>query len=568
MRKDQCGECTEKRQLELIQRLGRVGYWEYDATTATMVLPAASQQLLRNMTGSAREPVLSLLDALSEPERRRFQSALDQAHAKRLAFNLELKVSDGTPEAAYLLVRGAPLSDGDGPQGIAGTFQDITQSKRIENEREQVITQMQALLDALPQGVSVIDRDLRLILWNRRFFEILDFPQSLVYRYARFEDLILYNAMRGEYGPGDPTELVQDIVDRARAFLPHRFERNQTGGGTVLVEGMPFTFGGAVSGFVTTYSDITERKHTEEQLTRQRDVMKTIIDNFPGAISLFDGDLRMAACNEQFRTLLDLPAHLFDKPEVYFEDFIRFNAQRGEYGPGDVDQLTAARLETARNFQAHHIERARPDGKWLEVTGTPIPSGGFVTSYIDITERKKVEERIRVLALQDALTGLPNRLSLNEQLEQALQRAQGTGHRFAVLFMDLDGFKKVNDSCGHDVGDALLVWVARRLRELVRESDVVARLGGDEFVVLLHDITGEDMVAAVADKMVRTLGAPCVLDSHTVQVGASIGIAVYPGHGDSRESLLKAADQAMYAVKTHGKRGLRFSGTAPSPADE
>jgi len=560
MLENRCNDCAEKRQLELIQRVGRVGYWEYDPATRAMVLPLASQQLLRSVVGSEREPCQSLLEALSEPERRRLHSALDQAHARRLPFNLELRLSDGTPEPAHLVVRGAPLSANDGAPSLAGTFQDITQSKRIENEREQVITQMQALLDALPQGVSVMDRDLRLILWNRRFFEILGLPQSLVYRYARFEDLILYNAMRGEYGPGDPQEQVQDFVARARAFQPHRFERHQTGGGTLLVEGSPFTFGGEVSGFVTTYSDITERKRTEEQLTRQRDVMKTIIDNFPGAISLFDGDLRMAACNEQFRILLDLPPHLFEKSDVHFEDFIRFNAQRGEYGPGDVDQLTAARLETARNFQSHHIERARPGGKWLEITGTSIPSGGFVTSYIDITERKKAEERIRVLALQDTLTGLPNRLNLNEQLEQALQRAQTGEPGFAVLFLDLDGFKKVNDSCGHDVGDALLVRVAQTLRTVVRQTDVVARLGGDEFVVLLHDTTDDATVVALADQIVQGIGEPCVLLGHAVQVGASIGIAVHPRDGVTREGLLKAADQAMYGVKSHGKGGYRFRG--------
>ncbi|MBK6568184.1 PAS-domain containing protein [Candidatus Aalborgicola defluviihabitans] len=562
MQQDPCQDCIEKRQLELIQRVGRVGYWEYDAQSQSMALPETSQELLHSMVGGSHDKCHSLMKVLPQAERRRLLAALDQAHAKRLAFNLEITLSNGTPKPAHMVVRGAPLTGRGGIVGIAGTFQDITQSKHIESEREEVITQMQALLDALPQGVSVIDRELKLILWNRRFFEILGLPQNMVYRYASFENLLLYNAMRGEYGPGDPQQHVKDLVDRARAFQPHRFERPQTGGRTVLVEGFPFRFGGEVSGFVTTYTDITERKQTEDQLTRQRDVMKTVIDNFPGAISLFDADLRMAACNAQFKTLLELPAQLFEKPDVHFEDLIRFNAQRGEYGPGDVETLTAASMARARNFQAHHIERARPGGTWLEVTGTVIPSGGFVTSYIDITERKQAEERIRVLALQDALTGLPNRLSLNEQLEQALQRAQANGSEFAVLFMDLDGFKKVNDQCGHDVGDALLVRVAHLLRETVRQTDVVARLGGDEFILLLHDIAGTGMVVSLADKIVASIGAPTTLNGLPVQVGASIGIAIYPQHGLTREMLLKAADQAMYVVKTHGKSGHRLAGAA------
>ena len=424
---------------------------------------------------------------------------------------------------------------------------------------EDVSPHFQSLLDLLPQGVSVIDKDLRLVLWNRRFQEILDFPQGLVHRDARFEGLIRFNAQRGEYGPGDPEQQVQGQIALARQFEPHRFERRLSTGGTVQIEGIPFRSGGEIAGFVTIYTDVSEGKKTEDQLLRQRDVMKTIIDNFPGAITLFDADLKMAAYNEQFKSLLELPGHLFEKADIHFEDFIRFNAQRGEYGAGDVEELTAKITERARNFTAHQIERPRPGGQWLEVRGTPIPSGGFVTSYIDITERKKSEERIRVLALQDALTGLPNRLHLNDQVELALERAAANERRFALLFLDLDGFKKVNDQHGHDIGDVLLVHVAQVLKRSVRETDVVARLGGDEFVVLLHDVTDEPMIAAIASKVVQGISETCTLQGLEIRIGASVGIAIFPDHGTTREALLKAADHAMYAAKSAGKGNYRFS---------
>ena len=424
---------------------------------------------------------------------------------------------------------------------------------------EEVSPHFQALLDLLPQGVSVIDKDLRLVLWNRRFQEILDFPADLVRRYARFDDFIRYNAQRGEYGPGDAEKQVQAQIALARQFEPHRFERRLSTGGTVLVEGLPFQWGGEMAGFVTIYTDVSISKKTEDQLLRQRDVMKTIIDNFPGAISLFDTDLKMAACNEQFKSLLELPGHLFEKTDIHFEDFIRFNAQRGEYGPGDVEEMTAMITERARNFTAHQIERPRPGGQWLEVRGTPIPSGGFVTSYIDITERKKSEERIRVLALQDALTGLPNRLHLNDQVELAVQRCAANERRFALLFLDLDGFKMVNDRHGHDIGDVLLVHVAQVLKCAVRETDVVARLGGDEFVVLLHDVCDETMIAAIAAKVVQGIGEACTLQGIEIHIGASAGIAIFPDHGTTREALLKTADHAMYAAKSAGKGNYRFS---------
>jgi len=242
------------------------------------------------------------------------------------------------------------------------------------------------------QGVSVIDQDLRLMLWNRRFYEILGFPPSMVFKGARFEDFIRFNARRGEYGPGDPEQQVQSIVARAGQFLPHKFERDVSDGRRLVVEGFPFQCLGAIAGFVTTYTDITEQRNTEAQLTRQRDVMHTVINNFPGGISLCDTDLKFTTYNDQFRELLDFPVSLFAKGWVDFSELARFNANRGEYGPGDVEEQVQAVVARARNFQAHDIERLRPNGVWLEIRGTPIPSGGFVTSYINITERKQAAE--------------------------------------------------------------------------------------------------------------------------------------------------------------------------------
>jgi diguanylate cyclase (GGDEF)-like protein len=330
----------------------------------------------------------------------------------------------------------------------------------------------------------------------------------------------------------------------------------------LLVDGYPFRFGGRVAGFVTTYTDITERKRIEEQLSRQNDALRTIIDNFPGAVSVFDANLRLVTCNSQFSSLLELPPELIGREGARFEDFIRFNAQRGEYGDGDPEGYVASALERARNFQAHTLERTRPNGTVLEIIGRPLPTGGFVSIYIDITERKQAEERIRTMALTDALTGLPNRLKLNEALELALARHAATGFRFALLFLDLDGFKKVNDSLGHDAGDELLVEVARRLRDSVRETDAVVRLGGDEFIVLLRDIDCNETAQRIAGEIIARIAEPVPLRTATVEVGTSIGISFCPEHGEEREPLLKAADEAMYVAKADGRGVWRVAGQA------
>lgn len=534
------------RQLDLMQRVGRVGYWEFHPATGEFWLPPASLRLLAKITGRSAVTATTLFDVLPDGERERFREALRQAAEAALPLHQELRLAAG---AGHIDIAGEAIADADGAR-YAGTFQDISRIKDVEEEREEVINQLNALLGSLRVGVTVFDHDLHLIFWNDLVTDILGLPRGAVYKYARFEDLLLHPARRGEYGPGDPETLVRQRAELARRFEAHRFERPASGGRVLLVEGYPFTLSGEVMGFVTTYTDITAQKRIEEKLVHQNTVLSTIIDNFPGAVSLFDSNLHLAAHNEQFKHLLELPDELFETSQIYFEDLVRHNARRGEYGPGDVEEQVAAMVARARNPQPHKIERVRPNGQALEIRGMPLPDGGFVTAYIDITERKRAEERIRAMALQDTLTGLPNRLHLNEKIEMAIERA---ALPFALLFLDLDGFKRVNDSLGHDAGDELLVKVARALRAVLRETDVVARLGGDEFVVLLHDIEDSSIVDEIASQITNLIGVPFALTRGEARIGASVGIAIFPEDGATRETLLRAADEAMYEAKKSGR---------------
>ncbi|MBW7901917.1 MAG: PAS-domain containing protein [Rhodocyclaceae bacterium] len=551
-------EVPELEQLELIQRLGRIGYWEYAPATRAFTLPPHSLDLLSSLTGCSPTVVPRLRDVMVDAERRRFLDALEQAVRGRLALHLQLRLVSYRGQSATIVVKGVPV-ERDGDSRFAGTFHDITREKQVETEREEVLSQLHAVLGGLPVGVTVFDEDLCLLFWNDHIYDILGLPQGAVYKYVRFEDLIRYPAERGEYGPGDPDELIAQRAALARRFEAHRFERAARDGRTLLVDGYPFRFGGRISGFVTTYTDITEQKRSAEQIAHQHQVLKTIIDNFPGGISLFDGSLRLVASNAPFQTLLDFPDALMQRETVCFEDLVRFNIARGEYGPGDPQEQIAVFMARARDPQLHKMERTRPNGRTLEIIGAPIPDGGFVTIYIDVTERKRSEEQVRNMALQDALTRLPNRLNLNEQIERALAPRAGHAETFALLFLDLDGFKGVNDSLGHDAGDALLTQVAGRLRETVRETDTVARLGGDEFVVLLRDADGDETAPRIAEAIIARLAEPFALDATTARIGTSIGIAVHPRHGAHREALLKAADEAMYRAKAAGRGTWRMA---------
>jgi diguanylate cyclase (GGDEF)-like protein/PAS domain S-box-containing protein len=201
----------------------------------------------------------------------------------------------------------------------------------------------------------------------------------------------------------------------------------------------------------------------------------------------------------------------------------------------------------------------RPD--WVSLAAITEDSGRiveYVALLTDITARKRDEERIRWHANFDALTELPNRQSFLTALAQSLERAQGNGWHTALLFLDLDRFKEVNDGKGHAVGDKLLQMVAKRLRRAVRETDTVGRLGGDEFTVLLERLAKVEDVTQVCQKLIETLGQPFRLDDQEIFIGVSIGVAIFPNDAVDCSDLLKRADQAMYRAKAAGRNQYRF----------
>jgi len=182
----------------------------------------------------------------------------------------------------------------------------------------------------------------------------------------------------------------------------------------------------------------------------------------------------------------------------------------------------------------------------------------YIAMFSDITERRASFDRIQYLAHYDALTQLANRVLLNDHIEMAIVGAKRTHAKFAVIFMDLDRFKIVNDQLGHHIGDLLLQAVAERLRSCIRESDTVARLGGDEFVILLNNINDEKDAAGVAQKVIDQIGNVFEISGHEVSIGTSIGISIFPKHGADRQTLLKQADAAMYLAKEKGRNNFQF----------
>jgi diguanylate cyclase (GGDEF)-like protein/PAS domain S-box-containing protein len=296
---------------------------------------------------------------------------------------------------------------------------------------------------------------------------------------------------------------------------------------------------------------VIERKRTENELHIAASVHQAISE----AITVTDADNRIIAINPAFTQVTGYAAH----------EAIGKNSNLLKSGRHDLPfyQEMWQALETTGHWQGE-IWNRRKSGElypeWLSINTIRDANGQVlrrIAMFSDITEKKRTEETIWRQANYDSLTDLPNRRLFRDRLEQEVLKAQRASLFVALLFIDLDRFKEVNDTLGHHTGDLLLVEAARRICECVRTTDTVARLGGDEFTVIMSELADTDRVGEVAQAMLQSLAAPFELDGESVYVSASIGITIFPSDADNVESLLKNADQAMYAAKEHGRN--RFS---------
>jgi diguanylate cyclase (GGDEF)-like protein/PAS domain S-box-containing protein len=298
-------------------------------------------------------------------------------------------------------------------------------------------------------------------------------------------------------------------------------------------------------------TEITERKHAEAQTRLAASVFHSIAE----AIVITDADSRIISTNPAFTAMTGFTsAEVLGKtPKV-----LKSDRQDAEFYAGLWNDLLTLGQWQGEIWNRHKNGSAFLAWQTIKSIKGDDDSLRYVSVFSDITELHRKDEHIRHQAYHDALTDLPNRLLLEDRLGHAIEVGRRDERRVALMFLDLDRFKVVNDSLGHDVGDLLLKQVAERLRGLLRRSDTVARLGGDEFIVVLSDIGSPGEVAEVADKIILSLVEPMTLKDHEVHIGASIGITIFPQDGDDVTSLMKGADTAMYQAKAAGRNTFRF----------
>jgi diguanylate cyclase (GGDEF)-like protein/PAS domain S-box-containing protein len=311
---------------------------------------------------------------------------------------------------------------------------------------------------------------------------------------------------------------------------------------------------GEIFGLLGTYEDITERKENEDAVRRSEERFRFMLENSPIAVRISNiATSQVVFANQRYAELIESksnqvkgvnPRQFYANPEVYDEV---------------IEQLGKGEQVTNRLIELH-IPASQIKTKWVLASYVLVEyqnESDVLGWFYDISDRKKMEEQVQHLAHYDALTDLPNRTLFSDRLHQALAIAKRDQSHLAVMFIDLDKFKPVNDTLGHDVGDLLLKSVAQRVQDCLRESDTVARIGGDEFIVLLPFIDTEQDALRVAEKIRFSLNQPFVLADHQLEISSSIGISIYPEHGTEERQLIKNADVAMYFAKSDGRDNVK-----------
>ena len=499
-----------------------------------------------------------------------------EEHPAMLALRTDASVRDAIvgvhrPDGALRWLKvNARVLDADATLGrtVISSFTDVT-AERLHRERlteaheetKRALSELGAYKTALDQHsiVAVTDRRGRITYVNDLFCEISGFSRDeLIGRTHRVVN-------SGAHPRAFFVEMWETIV-RGRSWRGEICNRTKDGRlywvDTTIV---PMRDGsGRIESFVSIRYDITERKRAEAAAEAEmakraaaEGLLRDVLDTIPDAVAAYDSDERLVLFNQAYKDFYALSAPAIVVGAL-FEDILRYGVEHGQYvdageTPESREAWLAKRLEIHRERPTERIVQPLGDGRWLQVRERRSASGHTVGVRTDITSLKQAEAAIKRHAEQDALTGLANRAVVNQRLRELLDGRRAADGIGAVVLLDLDHFKDINDTLGHDAGDALLREVARRLSSAVRQTDVVARLGGDEFALVLPGLTGAQDAHAIVAGIHESLRREIVIAGREFRPSGSIGVTLFPADGDTPADLFKNADIALYQAKARGR---------------
>jgi diguanylate cyclase (GGDEF)-like protein/PAS domain S-box-containing protein len=459
---------------------------------------------------------------------------------------------DGTEIAVELSLAAARLGDSWGAIGI---LRDITERKKVEGKLEFANVLLKSAMEASPDGILVVDPGRKIVLFNQRFANIWKIPP------AELSNGTLETALlQAQPLMPDPA----NFIARTNHLFDHPGESSReqhvlTDGRIIDREIVTLSSGsGEYLGRVWYFRDITERRKADDRLAFANLLFRTQMEASLDGIVIVNENNAVVGFNQRFATIWNIPpadlaagadTPVLAKVASSVKDKQNFIARvRYLYDHPGEDSQDDLETTDGRSIDRYTVTLYGPSRAYL----------GRAWFFRDITERKRVEALARRMARYDVLTGLANRAVFVEALQHAIATAKRGERSFAVLYLDLDHFKDVNDTLGHPVGDELLKAVADRLASNTRETDTVARFGGDEFAIVVADIRDPADAANLADKLLIAFAIPFSVQGSDIHSGASIGIAVYGSEASDAETLLSHADVALYRAKSEGRGGYRF----------
>jgi diguanylate cyclase (GGDEF)-like protein len=420
---------------------------------------------------------------------------------------------------------------------------------------------LDAALENIPYGFCVWSPQFRLMMWNKHYRDIYGFPADAIYRGMSLEEVVQLSAQLGNH----PDQASEEFYENYTADLLSNRSGARTKSQEVVHGGRIIETAHVYSealGWVVTHEDVTDEIARTEvvqkrklELERQNIRLDAAVNNISQGLCMMDARGRLVICNEPYARIYNLPDHLL-KPGTQLENILSHLFDMGMSAGGTRDEYIAWRRDViARREYGKNIHEL--NNRTIMMQHHPMKDGGWVSTHEDITEQRQNEARIRHLARHDALTDLPNRIEFLEQMAKT-EAGLSRGEMAAVLYIDLDHFKAVNDTLGHAVGDEVIKQASARLWGTTRETDVLARLGGDEFALLMRPIDSAADAAKVADRIIKAIGAPMHIGGQQIEIGASVGIAVGPGDGVKTDTLVKNADLALYKAKSEGRSTYHF----------
>jgi diguanylate cyclase (GGDEF)-like protein/PAS domain S-box-containing protein len=513
-----------------------------DAIESIAGVPAAA--LMRGNTDAWSGLIL--------PEDRALRSGvLREALQTGRAYEVEYRIVDAGGRQRWVLESGQPqrLPGQPGLElgfWVDGIISDISERKHNEMRIQALLAEQGAILDNVMFGV-LFTRERRIVSVNRRTEQLFGYPEGSL---TGLPAAVLF-ANGAEHAQAE-NDFFPRLARGEDASHERQFRRRDGSLLWCLVSGSSIDPGHPEAGNVWVFADISERRQNEEKLR----LSSTVIEHIADGVMVVDTQGTIVTVNPAFTHITG-----FEAGAVVGQSW---SVTRS--GRHDQDLYWAMwRQLSETGFWRGELWSTRKDGEtyleWLTVS-TVRNDEGRVTHYVgvfsDITRLKESQEKLDYLAHHDPLTSLPNRLLFNDRLLHAIGRATRVGQQLAVMFIDLDRFKNVNDTLGHHVGDELLKQVAGALGQRLREGDTLARLGGDEFIVLLENVDGSYGAGQVAAKMMALFEQPFLVAEHELFVTGSIGISLFPADGQDANLLVRNADVAMYQAKSRGRNGYQF----------